>query len=535
MNATIAIVLGLPVAGIALTAVSSGRARARSSLVLAAGIAGSVLLLARSVLADGATHQARLRLPIGGEVALVADGLAVSLLVMTAVVGLAVVAFAWAEIRREPDRYHRAYWSLLFALWAGIHLLLLAGDLFTVYLMLEVVGLCGSLLVTLRGDRGSVLAGTRYFYAELVASTTMLLGVAVVWAQAGTVVFSELAVALEDAPLASLGLAIMTIGLLLKAPLAPLHFWLPAAHTLAPSAVSPLLSGVMVKVAFAVLVRLWFLSVPDLITTPAAQLIGALGALAILWGSFGGLLATGLKRLIASSTVAQVGLLFLLVPLVAAGSADGWTGGVVLALSHAAAKGAMLMAAAVLVDSARAARTGAAGTGSITEGADPDSAAGVGAAGGGSVTRPDRVAGVQAEPSTVTRGETTWPLLMELRGSATRRPIAMMAFGIASISLVGLPPSGGFVAKWYLLVASITTGQWWWVVVLVAGTLLTVGYLMRFVRPAFAPLPENDQPVPRRDARDLVALALATSTLALGLFPGPLLELLAIGGPHGGG
>ncbi|MFO7777146.1 MAG: proton-conducting transporter membrane subunit [Nitriliruptoraceae bacterium] len=518
MSGAIVLLVLVPAAGAVLTALSRDPARIRLALLAALGTTGVVLSVARTALASGATQTRRVRLPIGVEVALVVDGLAIVMLLMTALVGLAVVLFAWAEVRRDPDRHHRAYWPLLFMLWAALHLLLTAGDLFTVYLMLEVVGLCGSLLVTLRGDRGSVLAGTRYFYAELVASTTMLLGVAVVWSQAGTVVFAELGAALEDTTMAGLGLAVMTIGLLLKAPLAPLHFWLPAAHTLAPSAVSPLLSGVMVKVAFAVLIRLWFLSVPELVTTSAAQLIGAMGALAILWGSVGALLATGLKRLIASSTVAQLGLLFLLVPLVAAGSVDGWSGGVVLAISHAAAKGAMLMAAAVLVDSARAAGVRAAGVGSVTEVADTGSA-------------PDR----RTTPPTTARGETTWPLLMELRGSAARRPVAMMAFGVAGISLVGLPPSGGFVAKWYLLVGSITTGQWWWVVVLVAGTLLTVGYLMRFVRPAFAPLPDDEAPVPRRDARDLVALALATSTLLLGLLPGPLLELLAIGGPHGGG
>lgn len=518
MSRAIDLLLVLPTVGALLATLSRDPVRVRLAVLAALGTTATVVALARDGLAGGVTQSRRLGLPIGVEVALVADGLAIVMLLMTAVVGLAVVVFAWAEVRRDPDRHHRAYWPLLFVLWAAVNLLLIAGDLFTVYLMLELVALCGSLLVTLRGDRGSVLAGTRYFYAELVASTTMLVGVALVWSEAGTVVFSELAVALEDAPLAGLGLAVMTIGLLLKTPLAPLHFWLPAAHTLAPSAVSPLLSGVMVKVAFAVLVRLWFLSVPDLVTTPAAQLIGAMGALAILWGSFGGLLATGLKRLIASSTVAQLGLLFLLVPLVAAGSVEAWSGGVVLAVSHAAAKGAMLMAAAVLVDSARAAGVRAAGVGSVTEVADTGSA----------TDRP-------TTPPTTARGETTWPLLMELRGSAARRPVAMMAFGVAGISLVGLPPSGGFVAKWYLLVGSITTGQWWWAVVLVAGTLLTVGYLMRFVRPAFAPLPDDEAPVPRRDARDLVALALATSTLLLGLFPGPLLELLAIGGPHGGG
>jgi multicomponent Na+:H+ antiporter subunit D len=518
VSGPLVLLLALPIAAAVLTARSRGPVRVVLALLAAVGTTMAVLVLARTALALGRPQVQRLRLPLGVEVALVADGLAVVLLLMATVVALAVVAFAAAELRQDPGRYPRAYWPLLFVLWAAVNLLLVAGDLFTAYLMLEVVALCGSVLVTLRGDRGSVLAGTRYFYAELVASTTVLVGIALVWSQAGTVVFADLAAAVGDGPRGSVGLAVITAGLLLKAPLAPLHFWLPAAHTLAPSAVSPLLSGVMVKVAFAVLARLWFLSVPDLVTPAAAQLVGAMGALAIVWGSFGALLATGLKRLIASSTVAQVGLVFLLVPLVHAGSPDGWSGGVFLAVSHALAKGAMLMAATVLVDSARQARTDTIGVGSVAEVADANA--------------PPAAA---AKPVVATRGETTWPLLTELRGSAARRPVAMMAFGIASMSLVGLPPSGGFVAKWYLLLGSITTGQWWWVVVLVVGTLLTVGYLMRFVRPAFAPLPDDERPVPRRDARDLVALALATSTLVLGLIPGPLLALLTIGGPHGGG
>lgn len=515
MSRALLLLLVLPLLGSGATALLPHRVRGRFALLLAVTIALVTLWVARALLAAGTATVVGLGLPIGVEVVLVADGLAVALLVMTSVVGVALTGFARAEVRVDPGRDHPAYWPLLFALWAGLHLLLLAGDLFTAYLMLELVALCASLLVTLRGDRGSLLAGTRYFYAELVASTTMLVGVALVWSEAGTVVFTELATSLPPTRTAGLGLAIMTAGLLLKAPLAPLHFWLPAAHTLAPSAVSPLLSGVMVKVAFAVLLRLWVLSVPELITASATQLLGAFGALAIVWGSFGALLATGLKRLIASSTVAQVGLLFLALPLAAAGSPDGWNGGVLLAVSHAVAKAAMLMAAAVLVDSARraGARAPSATVTTASASSGPLVATGVAPA----------------------RGETTWPLLLELRGSAARRPVAMMAFGIASISLVGLPPTGGFVAKWYLLVGSITTGQWWWVAVLMAGTLLTVGYLMRFVRPAFAPLPADELPVPRRDGRDLVALALAVTTLVLGVVPGPVLELLAIGGPYGSG
>jgi NADH:ubiquinone oxidoreductase subunit 2 (subunit N) len=180
-------------------------------------------------------------------------------------------------------------------------------------------------------------------------------------------------------------------------------------------------------------------------------------------------------------------------------------------VTHAAAKAAMLLAAAVIVDSARRAEAPTATAGARS-----------GAA------RTGRTA--SAPPA----GEPSWPVLVQLRGSVARRPVAVMAFGVAGMSLVGLPPTGGFVAKWYLLLGSVASGQWWWVAVLVAGTLLTVGYLMRFVRPAFAPPPEGEVAA-ERDGRDVVALALASVTLVVGLRPGPLLDLLVIGGPVVGG
>lgn len=505
MIGPVAALLLVPVAGVGLTAATRGRTRAMLGLAAAGLTTAATLHSTATVLLAGVPHVLRLRGPVGPEVALVADGLAMSMVVMTAVVTLAVVAFAVAEDLRGPEGRHAAYWPLLLALWGGLNLLFLAGDLLTAYLMFELIALCGALLVTLRGGRASLLAGTRYFYAELVASTTMLLGVALVWWRAGTVVFDGLGPALAGDPLGQVGLAVVTAGLLLKLPLAPLHFWLPAAHTVAPGAVSPVLSGVMVKAAFAVLVRIWFLSAPGLAPLSLVQLLGALGALAVLWGSVSALRADELKRLIAASTVAQIGLMFLLPPLVAAGSADGWTGGVVLAVTHALAKAAILMVAVVVNESAREAwalhRVVAGGRSQALPGGRLD---------------PER------------------PPLAALRGSAARRPVAVMAFGVAALSLVGLPPSGGFVAKWYLLLGSVAAGQWWWAVVVVLGTLLTVGYLMRFIRPAFAPPPE--EPTARRvDARDVVALVLALTTVVVGLWPGPLVDLVGVGGPVGGG
>jgi multicomponent Na+:H+ antiporter subunit D len=174
-------------------------------------------------------------------------------------------------------------------LWAALHALFLAGDLFTLYLLLELVAVAGVALVVLGRDGRALLAGTRYFFAEFAASTTFLLGVALIWRDAGTVVMADLPSAASATPAAGAGLALMTVGLLLKIPLVPVHFWLPDAHSRSPSAVSPVLSALVVKTAFAVLIRLWFLALPDVTTTAAAQLLGGLAAAAIVWGSLNAL------------------------------------------------------------------------------------------------------------------------------------------------------------------------------------------------------------------------------------------------------
>jgi multicomponent Na+:H+ antiporter subunit D len=311
--------------------------------------------------------------------------------------------------------------------------LFLAGDLLTTYLMLS-SWRCPVPCSSPYGATAAACWRAPATSTRLAASTTKLLGIALVWSSAGTITYEGLGTALTGDPVGTGGLAVVTAGLLVMVPPAPLHFWLPAAHTLAPSAVRPLLSGVMVKAALAVVLRLWFLAAPEAVTPAAAQLPRALGAVAIVWGSVGVLRAAGLKRLIAFSTVAQLGIVFLLPPLLQAGEVDAWIGDVVLAVTHAVAKAAMLLAAAVIVDSAHRAKTL---TGAVARPGDAGQA--------GLPPDRDRPAG---RPRTAPAGEPIWPVLDELRGSVARRPVAVMAFGIAGMSLVGLPTTGGFVAKW---------------------------------------------------------------------------------------
>jgi formate hydrogenlyase subunit 3/multisubunit Na+/H+ antiporter MnhD subunit len=116
-----------------------------------------------------------------------------------------------------------------------------------------------------------------------------------------------------------------------------------------------------------------------------------------------------------------------------------------------------------------------------------------------------------------------------LGGVGAHLPLTLFSFGLAGVTLMGLPPSGGFSAKWLLLGAALESGQWWWVAVMVIGGLLTAAYVFKVLRRAFLPVAAGDsvRQVPR--ALEFSAFALALAAVLLGLFGAPLLELLAIG------
>jgi formate hydrogenlyase subunit 3/multisubunit Na+/H+ antiporter MnhD subunit len=198
-----------------------------------------------------------------------------------------------------------------------------------------------------------------------------------------------------------------------------------------------------------------------------------------VFGSALALRQARLKMLIAYSTVAQLGYLFLMFPLAAgpgAAQLGAWAGGLLQAISHACAKAAMFMAAGLIAKA----------------------------------LGHDRIAG--------------------LGGVARALPMTMLAFGLGGLSLMGLPPSGGFTAKWLLLAAAIETGQWWWALVILAGGLLTGGYLYRVLAPALggedASLPP---PASVARSREAVVLALALVSMLLGLLPLASLGLLQVG------
>lgn len=425
--------------------------------------------------------------PLG--INLYADGLSTLMILMTASVGIVISIYARGYFSHENER--RAFWPLWLFLWAALNTLYLSADVFNLYVGLELLTMAAVGLVILAGDRIALTAGLRYLLAAVLGSLAYLFGVGLLYAGFDTLDMVLLGERMDPTLAAGAAAALMTIGLMLKTALFPLHFWLPQAHANAPAPVSAALSALVVKASFYLLLRLWFEVFPGAVSVPAGQFLGVLGSIAILWGSFQAIRARRLKLLIAHSTVAQIGYLFLVIPLAAPhvgaepGAApwsfDAWSGGVYHALSHSFAKASMFMAAGTIM----------------------------------AALGHDR--------------------MRDLTGVGNRLPITIMAMGLSGLSLIGLPPSGGFVGKWRMLNAAIESGQWWWVAVLLLGGLLTAGYIFLIAGQALAigehgeDDPANYAPVPR--VLEVTTLLLALVALLLGLRAAEPLALIEIGNP----
>jgi multicomponent Na+:H+ antiporter subunit D len=455
-------------------------ARFRPLLVVAApaGIWTALVRLMLDPDQAGARHY-----PVGGwgaplGIELRADGLSVSMLAMAATVGSFVSLYAAGYFSRGRAGGD-AFWPLWWWLWAALNALFLSADLFNLYVTLELLSLGAVGLVTLTGERDALAAGLRYLLAALTGSLAYLMGVALLYGAYGTLALESLAGLVRPGPANAVAASLITVGLMLKTALFPLHFWLPPAHGSATPPVSALLSGLVVKASFYMLLRLWFEVFPSVLTPAFAQGLGALGAVAILWGAWLAFRQDKLKMLIAWSTVAQIGYLFLAFPLASvspAGAVAAWSGGIYQALSHAAAKAALFLAAGAMMQ----------------------------------VTGEERVEC--------------------LAGVGRHLPVSLFAFALAGVSLMGLPPSGGFIAKWLLLEAALASGQWWWAGVLVLGSLATAAYIFRVLRRCFLAPPEHAVFHPVPPAMPLAALSLGGIAILLGLaaaFPLGLLEKAA--------
>lgn len=446
-------------------------------VVAASGTVFASALIVRQVLVHGP-----LLLALGGwtpglGIALRADALAATLLVMSAVIvlGASLYATQYFNTRELQDRL----WPLWMLAACALNALFLTADLFNMYVTLELLGLAAVALTVLTNDPNALRAGSRYLMAGLVGSLLFLAGVVLIYTRFGTLDLLGLAAQDVTGPAAWVAFGSMSAGLLVKCALFPLHFWLPNTHAHAPAPVSAVLSALVVKAGFYLLLRLWF-ELHDPVPGLATELVGLLGAAAVVWGSWQAFRAERLKLLAAYSTVAQMGYLFMFFPLLGGALSTGAAGSifgamVVLTVTHAFAKSALFLAAGCI------------------------------------------------------QAELGHDRIDALSGIAKSRPVITIAIALACVGLIGLPPSGAFVAKWQLMSSALVVNGWIWVTVVIAGTLLAAGYSARLIGTALSSSESQAVAFDRRSTRGAaIAMGFALiATFVIGLWANAIWTFVA--------
>jgi len=413
----------------------------------------------------------------GLGISLYADGLSSLFLLMTAMIALAVSIYASSYFRQSHLRLH--YWPLWLLLLSALSALLLASDLFNIYVTLELLGISAVALTALDGKRPAVEAAVRYLVLGLLGSLGFLAGVALLYAAYGSLDLATLATRIQPGAASWAAAALMTAGLMIKTALFPMHFWLPPAHANAPAPVSAALSALVVKAAFYLVLRLWLDLFGVSLSGGVSTLIGLLGAAAVLWGSWCALQAERLKVLAAYSTVAQIGYLFIFLALilempVGIPRDEAIAGLMLMALSHGFAKSAFFLSTGIIQQ-----RQGH-----------------------------DRI--------------------KELAGAVQGMPVTTFTLALAGIALIGLPISGAFLGKWQLIDGALYLHDWLLALVVLAGSLLASAYIFRVLGQAF-----GNSPYPTKvlsiGMQEIPAMVLALiATLVLGLASGPIWPFLEV-------
>jgi len=380
--------------------------------------------------------------PIGIEYRVDAVNAFLALLIST--IGLVIVPWMRQSVNREvPERQGPFYALFLLAL-AGLMGIVLTGDAFNVFVFLEISSLSTYALVAHGARRGALLSAFRYLIMGTLGATFYLIGVGLLYIMTGTLNMADLAERIPevaDTRAVRAAFGFIMIGLALKLALFPLHRWLPGAYANAPSAVTVFLAATATKVAVYVMLRMVFtvFGVDFALSMPYQEFFFILGVIGILFASIQAIGQPTAKRMLAYSSVAQIGYIALAVSFV---SIDGLAAGLVHIFNHALMKGALFMAVGAVVYRL--------GTNRIED----------------------------------------------FAGLGREMPLTMLALVLAGMSMIGVPLTAGFISKWALIQAAIDQDAVFSIVVVLVGSLLAVIYIGRIAEAAYLrPAPEGRKPV----------------------------------------
>ncbi len=366
--------------------------------------------------------------PIGIE--WVNDSLASVMLVALSFLASVCLIYGGPLLPQSLGRRAGLYYTLLLLLISGLTGIVFAGDIFNIFVFLEVAALSAYALVGVAGGK-ALVAAFRYLILGTLGASFYLLGVVFLYAATGTLNMADVAQQMTDNPelmtskAVIAGSTFMFIGLGIKMALFPLHGWLPGAYTRAPDAISPILAALMTKVALYAWVRIMFWALGAGAKTGQVHLLtllGALGALAAVVGALLALSQQDVKRMFAYGGISHIGLILI---GVSQGNQTGFAGGMFYMINDAVMQAGLFFIAGAAI---------------------------------------------------YQHGARTVEEWASLRGGS---PWMIGALIILAMSMIGIPPTGGFFGKWHIMLGAIEAGNYLAVGAVVVATLLTMAYFQR--------------------------------------------------------
>ena len=420
------------------------------SLIASACVFATAIGLAVQVHSTGPIHY-----DIGGweppyGIEYVVDALSSFVMLFVSALGFAVLLYAPHSVKQEiqPSKHYLFYATYLLCL-TGLLGICVTGDLFNVFVFLEISSLSSYALISLGKSRRALLAALRYLIVGSVGATFILIGIGLLYQMTGTLNMAGIAerIDTEAGPRTVLvALAFMTVGFCIKMAVFPLHSWLPSAYTEAPTVVTAFIAATATKVSVYAFIRLIFGILTPKFAFEVLELDSALMALSLMGifvASTAAVFQDDVKRLLAYSSVAQIGYMLLGVSMASEG---GLTAGIVHMFNHALIKGGLFMVAGCFIYRLGSSR------------------------------------------------------LSDWAGAGKTMPWTALAWSIGGLGLIGVPLTAGFVSKWLLLTSAFQRGWWYVAVLMLLSSLLAVVYVWRVVETLYFCDPPEKQVKQRKRA-----------------------------------
>jgi len=387
-------------------------------------------------------------------------------LMLVTSVGAVIMPFARRSVAFEIDEERQAWFYCMYLLClTGLLGITVTGDAFNAFVFLEISSLSTYVLIALGRDRRALLSAFQYLIMGTIGATFYVIGVGLLYLVTGSLNMHDISMRLGSAFAAQpqpvmAAIAFLAVGIGLKLALFPLHVWLPNAYAYAPSVATAFLAATATKVAVYLLIRFFygvFDHALDFRNLAATDLIIALSIAAMFVASFVAVFQNNLKRMLAYSSVAQIGYITLGIGLA---NQAGLTGSIVHLANHAIMKAGLFLALGAVFF---------------------------------------RIGSVN---------------LHDLSGIGRRMPLTMGAFVVAGFGLIGTPGTVGFISKWYLALAALEKGSWLLLLVIVASSLIAMIYVGRVLEVVWlreqSPLAAEASEPPLAMLAPILVLAAAT-------------------------